>query len=61
MCGNTANAFERTGFGRFKSGQIDVRAPQFVRQAHVQSLAVATSHHAAADQAFIDALSADDV
>lgn len=60
-CGNTANAFERKGFGPIQIWVPDVRAPQFVRQAHVQSLAFATSHHAAADQAFIDAVSADDV
>ena len=36
----------------------DVRAVAFRRQAHRQSLAVATSSHAAGDQAFIDAVSA---
>jgi hypothetical protein len=35
----------------------DVRAVSFQRQAHRQSLAVATSSHAAGDQAFIDAVS----
>lgn len=36
----------------------DVRAPAFVAAAHRQSLAVARSRHAAADQRFIDAISA---
>lgn len=35
----------------------DVRSPAFRREAHRQSLAVARSAHAAADQAFIDAIS----
>lgn len=35
----------------------DVRAPGFRAEAHRQSLAVATSAHAADDQAFIDAVS----
>ncbi|MGH6662073.1 MAG: antitoxin MazE family protein [Rhodospirillales bacterium] len=35
----------------------DVRAPGFKGKAHRQSLAVAQSPHAAADQAFIDAVS----
>jgi hypothetical protein len=35
----------------------DVRARSFRTQAHRQSLAVAASAHARADQAFIDALS----
>lgn len=35
----------------------DVRSPTFAAEAHRQSLAVAGSHHAAEDQAFIDALS----
>jgi hypothetical protein len=35
----------------------DVRAPSFQTQAHRQSLAVAASSHASADQAFIDAVS----
>jgi Protein of unknown function (DUF3018) len=35
----------------------DVRAPAFRAQAHRQSLAVAASAHARADQAFIDAVS----
>lgn len=34
----------------------DVRAPSFRSEAHRQSLAVATSPHAADDQAFIDAV-----
>ena len=38
----------------------DVRSPQFVEQAHVQSAAVAASTHEIDDQAFIDALSSDD-
>lgn len=36
----------------------DVRTKAFVREAHRQSLAVARSRYAKADQAFIDALSA---
>jgi hypothetical protein len=36
----------------------DVRAPSFRSEAHLQSLAVAASAHAAEDQAFIDAVSA---
>jgi hypothetical protein len=39
----------------------DVRSPQFVAQAHLQSGAVASSAVAADDQAFIDAISMDDV
>jgi len=38
----------------------DVRSPEFEREAHRQSGAVAASEHAGADQAFIDALSLDD-
>ena len=37
----------------------DVRAPEFVAQAHRQSAAVATGEHEAADQAFVDAISVD--
>lgn len=36
----------------------DVRSPKFAAEAHRQSRAVARSRHAAADQAFIDAISA---
>ena len=36
----------------------DVRAKAFVRAAHRQSLAVARSSHARADQALVDAISA---
>ncbi len=35
----------------------DVRAPAFRAEAHRQSAAIAASAHAAADQAFIDAIS----
>jgi hypothetical protein len=35
----------------------DVRSPSFKAKAHRQSLAVARSAHAEADQAFIDAIS----
>ena len=38
----------------------DVRAPQFAAHAHEQSVAVAGSGHAGDDQAFIDALGADE-
>jgi hypothetical protein len=38
----------------------DVRSPQFVEQAHLQSAAVAASTHEADDQQFIDALTSDD-
>ncbi len=37
----------------------DVRAPEFAAEAHRQSAAVASSEHAADDQAYIDALSFD--
>lgn len=37
----------------------DVRSPGFAAEAHRQSAAVASSDRAAADQAFIDAVSAD--
>jgi len=37
----------------------DVRSAEFREQAHAQSLAVAQSPHAAEDQAFIDAISAE--
>jgi hypothetical protein len=36
----------------------DVRSKTFVRTAHRQSLAVARSSHAKADQAFVDAIAA---
>ena len=35
----------------------DVRSPAFKKQAHLQSLAVATSRRANEDQSFIDAVS----
>jgi hypothetical protein len=38
----------------------DVRLPQFVAEAHRQSAAVAASARSADDQAFIDAVSADE-
>lgn len=37
----------------------DVRSPEFEREAHRQSVAVAASTHAADDQAFIDSISLD--
>ena len=37
----------------------DVRSPEFAREAHRQSAAVAVSRHAQDDQAFIDAISRD--
>ncbi len=37
----------------------DVRAPEFVAQAHRQSAVVATGEHEGADQAFVDAISVD--
>ncbi len=37
----------------------DVRADEFVDQAHAQSSLVATSDHSNDDQAFVDALSTD--
>jgi hypothetical protein len=37
----------------------DVRAPEFVAQAHRQSAAIAASDHEADDQAFVDAISVD--
>ena len=39
----------------------DVRAPSFRSEAHRQSLAVAASAEAGADQAFIDAVSSGDL
>jgi hypothetical protein len=38
----------------------DVRSPEFTKQAHLQSRAVAESEHALDDQAFIDALTLDE-
>jgi hypothetical protein len=38
----------------------DVRSPDFAREAHRQSEAVAASRRAQDDQAFIDAVSLDD-
>ncbi|HEY4811586.1 MAG TPA: antitoxin MazE family protein [Solirubrobacteraceae bacterium] len=35
----------------------DVRAPEFVAEAHRQSVAISTSEHEADDQAFVDAIS----
>ena len=35
----------------------DMRSPAFRSEAHRQSLAISTSHHAHDDQAFIDAVS----
>jgi hypothetical protein len=35
----------------------DIRAPQFAREAHRQSRAVAESRYAVEDQAFVDAIS----
>lgn len=37
----------------------DVRAPEFVAQAHRQSAAISASEHEAADQAFVDAIGVD--
>jgi Protein of unknown function (DUF3018) len=37
----------------------DVRAPEFVAEAHRQSAAIAASEHEADDQAFVDAVSVD--
>jgi len=38
----------------------DVRSPEFAAEAHRQSVAVAKSHRAVEDQAFIDAVSAEE-
>ena len=38
----------------------DVRAPEFVAEAHRQSAAIAASEHEADDQAFVDAVSVDE-
>jgi hypothetical protein len=35
----------------------DVRAPEFIAEAHRQSIAIATSEGEADDQAFVDAIS----
>ncbi|MGZ4524483.1 MAG: antitoxin MazE family protein [Mycobacteriaceae bacterium] len=37
----------------------DVRAPEFVAEAHRQSAAIAASEHETDDQAFVDAISVD--
>ena len=37
----------------------DVRAPEFVAEAHRQSAAIAVSENESADQAFVDAVSID--
>jgi Protein of unknown function (DUF3018) len=37
----------------------DVRAPEFVAEAHRQSAAIAASEHEVDDQAFVDAISVD--
>ena len=37
----------------------DVRAPEFVAEAHRQSAAIAASEHASDDQSFVDAISID--
>ena len=37
----------------------DVRAPEFVAEAHRQSIVIATSEHEVDDQAFVDAISSD--
>lgn len=34
----------------------DVRAPEFIAEAHRQSVAIAASEHEADDQAFVDAI-----
>ena len=38
----------------------DVRSPEFAAEAHRQALAVSSSGHAVDDQAFIDAVGADE-
>ena len=43
--------------GRIRVVEADVRAPGFAEEAHRESLAVAKSRHAKADQDFIDAIS----
>ncbi len=45
---------------QFKLWVPDVRSPEFEREAHRHSAAVAASEHAGDDQAFIDALGVDD-
>jgi len=37
----------------------DVRAPEFVKEAHRQSVAIAASEHDVDDQALVDAISVD--
>ena len=48
------------GFRPIQFWVPDVRSPDFAAAAHRQSKAVATSESAAQDQAFIDAISAQD-
>ena len=59
MCANTANDYASKAFARSKIWVPDVRAPEFVAEAHRQSAAVAASEGEADDQAFVDAISWD--
>ena len=47
----------RQGLRPVKIWVPDVRAPEFVAEAHRQSVAIATSEGEADDQAFVDAIS----
>jgi len=47
----------KQGLRRVELWVPDVRSPEFVKEAHRQSLLIAQSEHAAEDQTFIDAIS----
>lgn len=47
----------RQGLRPFQIWVPDVRAPEFIAEAHRQSVAVAASGHETDDQAFVDAVS----
>ena len=49
----------RQGLRPIQIWVLDVRAPEFITEAHRQSAAVAASEREADDQAFVDAISWD--
>lgn len=56
---NIANGQRAQGLRPVQIWVPDVRAPEFVAEAHRQSAAIAASEHEADDQAFVDAISVD--
>jgi hypothetical protein len=58
-CANTGDGCAPKGLRPIQIWVPDVRAPEFVAEAHRQSAAIAASGHRAADQAFVDAVSVD--